>query len=153
MRSREYWQRRSEQIAKLQYRKADEYVEKLLKEYQKAIRSIERDMESFFARYAVENEITMDEARKLLTISELNEFKMTLEEFIEKAKNNADGRWTKQLNEMYYRTRISRLEALLTQIRQEVELLTGSVQKGSESLLEDVYEDTYYRTLYEVQKG
>jgi len=153
MRSREYWQRRSEQIAKLQYRKADEYVAKLLKEYQRAIRSIERDMESFFARYAAENEVTMDEARKLLTRDELNEFKMTLEEFIEKAKNNADGRWTRELNNVYYRTRISRLEALLTQIRQEVELLTGSVQRGAESLLGSIYEDIYYRTLYEVQKG
>src|SRR5690606_10531220 len=153
MRSREYWQKRSEQIAELQYRKADEYAEKLLKEYQRAIRSIQKDLEVFYARYAENNEITMDAARKLLTGKELNEFKMTLEEFIEKAKNNADGRWTKQLNETYYRTRISRLEALLTQIRQEVELLAGSVQKGSESLLEDVYKDTYYRTLYEVQKG
>src|SRR5690606_35483211 len=153
MRSREYWQRRSEQIAKLQYRKADEYIAKLLKEYQRAIRSIERDMESFFARYAVENEVTMDEARKLLTRDELNEFRMTLDEFIEKAKNNADGRWTKQLNETYYRTRISRLEALLIQIKQQIEMLTGSVQKGAESLLGGIYEDTYYRTLYEVQRG
>lgn len=153
MRSREYWQRRSEQIAKLQYRKADEYAAKLLKEYQRAIRNIERDMESFFARYAVENEVTMDEARKLLTRDELNEFRMALDEFIEKAKNNADGRWTKQLNETYYRTRISRLEALLIQIRQQIEILAGSAQKGAESLLGGVYEDTYYRTLYEVQKG
>lgn len=153
MRSREYWQRRSEQIAKLQYRKADEYAAKLLKEYQRAIRNIERDMESFFARYAVENEVTMDEARKLLTRDELNEFRMTLDEFIEKAKNNADGRWTKQLNETYYRTRISRLEALLTQIRQQIEMLTGSAQTGAESLLGGIYEDTYYRTLYEVQRG
>src|SRR5690554_4415983 len=153
MRSREYWQRRSEQIAKLQYDKADEYAEKLLKEYRRAIRSIQRDLEVFYARYAENNEITMDVARKLLTSKELNEFKITLEEFIEKAKNNADRRWTRELNNIYYRTRISRLEALLVQIRQQVEMLTGSVQKGSESLLGGIYEDTYYRTLYEVQRG
>jgi len=153
MRSREYWQRRSEQIAKLQYRKADEYVEKLLKEYRRAIRSIQKDIETFYARYAIENEVTMDEARKLLTRDELNEFRMTLDEFIEKAKNNADGRWTKQLNETYYRTRISRLEALLIQIRQEVELLLGNAHAGTQELLAGIYEDSYYRTIYEVQRG
>src|SRR5690606_21096934 len=152
-RDREYWQRRSEQVALMQYKKADRYAKRLLKEYQRAIRRIERDIESFYARYAVENQITMDEARRLLSNDELAEFRMTLEEFIEKAKNNADGRWTKQLNETYYRTRISRLEALLTQIRQEVELLAGSAQTGTQELLASIYEDTYYRTMYEVQKG
>lgn len=153
MKSREYWRRRSEEIARLQYDKADEYAEKLLKEYQRAIRSIQKDIEVFYQRYAENNEITMSAARKLLTGKELNEFKMTLEEFIEKAKDNADGRWTRELNNIYYRTRISRLEALMTQIRQEIEMLTGSAQKGAESLLGGIYEDTYYRTLYEVQKG
>src|SRR5690606_36049723 len=138
---------------KLQYDKADEYAEKLLKEYRRAIRSIQKDLEVFYARYAENNEITMDVARKLLTSKELNEFKITLEEFIEKAKSNADRRWTRELNNIYYRTRISRLEALLVQVRQQIEMLTGSVQKGAESLLGGVYEDTYYRTLYEVQKG
>ena len=152
-RDREYWQRRSEQVALMQYKKADRYAKRLLKEYQRAIRRIERDIESFYARYAIENQITMDEARRLLSNDELAEFRMTLEEFIEKAKNNADGRWTKQLNETYYRTRISRLEALLTQIRQEVELLAGSAQTGTQELLASIYEDTYYRTMYEVQKG
>ena len=152
-RDREYWQRRSEQIALMQYKKADRYAKRLLKEYQRAIRRIERDIESFYARYAVGNQVTLDEARRLLSNDELAEFRMTLEEFIEKAKDNADGRWTRELNNVYYRTRISRLEALLTQIRQEVELLAGSVQTGTQELLASIYEDTYYQTMYEVQKG
>src|SRR5690606_17048498 len=98
MRSREYWQRRSEQIAKLQYDKADEYAKRLKKEYERAIQSIQRDLEVFYNRYAVNNEITYVEARKILNSKELNEFRMSVEEFIRKAKNNADGRWTRELN-------------------------------------------------------
>lgn len=150
---REYWRRRSEQVALMQYEKADRYAEHLLKEYQRAIRSIERDIDVFYARYAVENQVTMDEARRLLTAGELREFRMTLEEFIERAKNNVDGRWTRQLNATYYKVRISRLEALLIQIRQEVEVLLGNVHAGAQELLEGIYEDTYYRTVYEVQRG
>jgi len=150
---REYWRRRSEQVALMQYEKADRYAERLLKEYQRAIRRIERDIEAFYARYAVENQVTMDEARRLLTAGELREFRMTLEEFIEKAKNNVDGRWTRQLNAASYKARISRLEALLIQIRQEVEVLLGNAHAGTQELLAGIYEDTYYRTVYEVQRG
>lgn len=152
MNSAEYWRKRSEENAQLQFDKAEEYVEKLLKEYEKAMSSIKRDMEVFFQRYAEENSVSLAEARRILTSDELKEFKMTLEEFIEKAKNNADGRWTQQLNNVYYKTRVSRLEALLIQIRQEVEMLTGKMQESIKELLENVYTDTYYRTLYELQK-
>jgi len=42
---------------------------------------------------------------------------------------------------------------LLTEIQQQVEVLAGSRQKGTGELLGDVYEDTYYRTIYEIQRG
>lgn len=151
--SRDYWRRRSEQIAKLQYEKAEEYTEKLKREYEWAIQSIERDLVVFYERYAANNEITLAEARKILNSNELNEFRMSVEEFIAKAKDNADGRWTKELNNVYFMTRVSRLQALLVQIRQQIEMLIGSLQEGTKNLLSDTYTDTYYRTLYEIQRG
>src|SRR5690606_25042433 len=153
MKSREYWRRRSEEIVRLQYDKADEYAEKLKREYERAVQSIERDLVVFYERYAVNNEITLAEARKILNSNELNEFRMSVEEFIAKAKDNANGRWTKELNNVYFMTRVSRLQALLVQIRQQIEMLIGSLQEGTKNLLSDTYTDTYYRTLYEVQKG
>ena len=153
MKSAEYWAKRSEQIAKRQHLKADRYAYELGREYGRAMQSIQRDIEAFYGRFAENNQIDLAEARRLLTAGELREFKMTLEEFTEKAKNNADGRWTRQLNNVYYRTRISRLEALQLQIRQQVEMLAANQQKGMRELLGDVYEDTYYRTLFEIQRG
>lgn len=153
MKSREYWRKRSEEIEEQQHEKAEEYIERLKKEYERAIQSIQRDIEAFYERYAINNEISMAEARKLLSKSELKNFRITLEEFIEKAKDNVDGRWTRELNNIYYRSRISRLEALLTQIRQEIEMLAGGMQEGTKNLLSTTYTDTYYRTLYEIQKG
>jgi len=153
MKYAEYWKKRSEQIAKRQYEKAERYEADLRREYYRAMRSIKHDMEVFYARFANNNEIDMAEAKKLLNAGESKEFKMTLEEFIEKAKNNAEGRWTRQLNNVYFKTRISRLEALLIQIRQQVELLAAKRQDGAKKLLGDIYTDTYHRTLYEIQKG
>jgi SPP1 gp7 family putative phage head morphogenesis protein len=151
--SREYWQKRSEQVAQLQFDKADEYVAKLQREYERASESIRQSVEVFYQRYAINNEISLAETRRLLTGKELTEFKMSLEEFTAKAKDNADGRWTQLLNSIYFKTRISRLEALEIQIRQQVELLTGNRQKATRALLADAYEDTYYRNIYELQKG
>lgn len=154
MKSAEYWQKRTEELGARQFRKADSYNERLKRQYARAQLSIKRDMESFYQRFADNNGIIdMAEARRLLTSGELKEFKMTLEEFREKAKNNADGRWTKQLDNVYFRTRISRYEALQVQIRQQVELLAASEQAGVTALLDDTYIDTYYRSVFEVQKG
>src|SRR5690625_1761468 len=148
-----YWKKRSEQVSLRQHAKTDRYAASLGREYGRAMQSVRKDIEAFYGRYADNNEINLAEARKLLTKPELSEFKMTLEEFTRKAKNNADGRWTQQLNNAYYRTRVSRFEALEMQIRQQVEMLAASRQQGLGSLLGDVYEDTYYRTMFEIQKG
>lgn len=153
MKSAEYWQKRAEQVANRQHLKANEYIASLRREYDRAIHSIQRDIEVFYQRFAVNNEIDMASSRKLLTSGELKEFRMSLEEFIEKAKDNADGRWTKELNNAYYKTRISRLEALQIQIRHQIKTLNESVQGGRLALSVDVYNEVYYRSIYEVHKG
>lgn len=153
MKSADYWQRRAEASAKIQHVKADDYIERLSKEYDKAIASINHDIEAFYGRFAVNNQISFLDAKRTLDKGELKEFRMTLEEFTKLAKNNTDGQWTKVLNNVYYKTRVSRLEALLIQVRQQAELLAGSEHSGVTELLKDTYKEGYYRTLYEIQKG
>jgi SPP1 gp7 family putative phage head morphogenesis protein len=153
MRSGAYWQKRTEQIARRQFQTADEYALTLAREYERAMVTTKRDIEVFYQRFATNNQITLAEARRLLTTGELREFRMTLEEFTAKAKDNADGRWTRELNNVYYRTRVTRFEALQVQIRHQVEMLAGSRQLGARGLLADIYTDTYHRTIFEVQKG
>jgi len=153
MKPPDYWKKRSEQIARRQFIKADAFEVAQRKEYDRAMKSMQRDIEVFYQRYSTNNEVTMAEARKQLTAGELKEFKMTLEEFTSKAKDNADGRWTQELNNVYYKTRVTRLEALQTQIGQHSEMLAGSRQESTEKLLGDIYTDTYYRNIYEIQKG
>lgn len=153
MKPAEYWRRRSEEVAARQFAKSDAYLAELAKEYARATEEIRRAIEIFYQRYAENGQVSMAEARRQLSGEELRRFKMTLEEFIAKAKDNADGRWTKQLNEVYYRVRVSRYEALLTEIQHYVEILVGSRQRRIGELLGEVYEDTYYRTIYEIQRG
>lgn len=153
-RSQEYWRRRAEQIARRQFRTAEEYARELIREYRRAMASIQRDLEVFYRRFADNNGIvSLAEAQRLLDAGELEEFKMTLEEFIAKAKENADGRWTKVLDNVYIRTRVKRLEALQIQIQHHVEMLMGTRQQGMRELLTEVFTETYHRTLWEIHRG
>ena len=153
MKSAEYWRKRSEATARMQHVKADMYNASLAEEYDKAIMSVTEDIQAFYGKFAVNNQVSLADARKTLDKGELKEFKMTLEEFTAYAKDNADGRWTKTLNNVYYRTRISRLESILIQIRQQAEVLHMSAHTGLEGLMTDNYKEGYYRTLYELQRG
>lgn len=153
MRSQDYWRKRAEQTANRQFDKVDQYAVDLKRQYDLSLRSIQKDLESFYLRFAKNNQVSLAEAQRMLTAGELAEFKMSLNEFRKKAKDNLDGRWTKELDNVYYRTRVTRLEALRIQVRQQIELLAGSQQTGTGKLLSGVYEDTYYRTLFEINKG
>jgi len=154
MKSSTYWQKRSEQIHNEQFRKTDKYIDTTLKrEYDRAMRSMQRDIEVFYQRFSVNNEINLADARKLLNSDQLKEFKMSLEEFTELAKNNPDGRWTQILNNVYYKVRVTRLQALQIQIEGAIQGVNVKQDGQMTGLLEDVYTDTYYRTIFEVQKG
>ncbi|WP_085829382.1 minor capsid protein [Clostridium massiliodielmoense] len=153
MKSKDYWKKRSEQIANKQFSKTDAYISKLCLEYQEALYSIKKDIETFYQRFASNNQVTLDEARRLLNSNELSEFKMDLKEFRNKAKNNIDDIWEQELNNVSYKVRISRLQALQTQINNEIRLLYSKQQIDVTGLLNDIYEDTYYRNIYEVHKS
>ncbi|WP_282804568.1 minor capsid protein [Clostridium tetani] len=153
MKSKDYWKKRSEQVARKQYKKVDKYINSMQLEYEIAKDSIQKDIESFYSKFAANNEISLQDARRLLNSNELREFKMDLKEFTNKAKNNIDDKWEQELNNVSYKVRISRLQALQTQINNEIQLLYSKQQNDVTSLLSGIYEDTYYRNIFEVHKG
>lgn len=153
MKSADYWKKRSDQIASRQFKKADSLNDRLELEYRRAYKSIQKDIDAFYGRFASNNQVTLIEAKKILDKGELKEFKLTVEEFTKLAKGNESGSWTKELNNVYYRTRITRYEALQIQIRQQIEMLKAQEYQELTTLLSDTYTDTYHRTLYEIQKG
>ena len=94
----EYWKKRNSELLKIHAQKADDIERELIKEYERSLNSIKKEIETFYARYAGENGISMAEARKQLSRDELKGFKLSLEEFREKALDNADGKWTTMLD-------------------------------------------------------
>ncbi|MBQ8299512.1 MAG: minor capsid protein [Clostridia bacterium] len=153
MKNSTYWKKRFDEIAQIQFDKADEAEKELIKAYQKADLYIKERICLYYERYAKDYAISLYDSEKLLSVSELDDFRMTLEEFKEKAVNNQDEKWTRELEEEYLRSRISRLQALKFEINNKIKELKHEQDKINIPHLKDVYSDTFYRTAYELEKG
>lgn len=154
MRSQEYWAKRSEQIALAQHKRADEYAQRRLKgEYVRAMSDMGKEIDAFYSKFALNNSVSYADALKLLKGNELDEFHMGVERFIELAKDNPDGRWTKLLNNASYKVRVSRLEAIQLQMEGVIQSLSMAEDKALSELLKSIYSDSYYKTVYTLQKG
>ncbi len=131
-----------------------EYVQNLERQYDKAIRDIESDIVRWYQRFAKNNEISLNDARKLLNSQELEEFKWTVEEYIKYGKENAvNGAWIKQLENASARVHISRLEAIKLQLQQQAEVLAAKQTEAVKGVSGEVYKSSYYHTAFELQKG
>ncbi len=149
-----YWQRRMELLEEMQIKKGENYLKDLDDQYRKASREIESQISVWYRRFAANNKITMTEARRLLTTSELKEFQWDVNEYIKYGKENAfNQRWMQELENASARVHISRLEALKVQLQQQVEVLYGNQVDGIDDLLRGIYKDGYYHTAFEIQKG
>ena len=82
----EYWQERSEQNIILTEQLANSYNEQLAREYNKVIKSLQQQLYEFYALYASENGLTLQEAQKKLSSKELKELRATIDEYIEEAQ-------------------------------------------------------------------
>ena len=152
--SNEYWAGRFDQIEQAQNNKSVRYIRELEKKYSLAFKDIQTKIDSWYNRLAKNNEVTVEEARKLLNKSELKEFRWTVEEYIKAGKENAiDQRWLKELENASSRFHIRRLEALQLEIRHQIEMLMNEAQIDMYDTLKEVYKDGYYKTCYEIQKG
>ena len=152
-RNASYWAKRLEELAENQNLKGDEYVKASEKLYRKAQKSIEDKINAWYGRFAKNNDISFSEAQKRLKTDELEEFKWTVEEYIEKARQSADGSYLKELENASARVHVNRLEFMNTQLEAAARLLYNNTESGLKGLLGDIYEDTYYRSIFEIQKG
>ena len=150
----EYWIKRFEELEKAQILNETKYIEELQEEYEKALNSIKKEINNWLVRFAVNNQISLKDAKKWLNISELKELKWDVEEYIKYGQENGiDLIWKKQLENASAKIHISRLEAIQIQIQQQLEKLYYNEEQTTRDFIIESYKDTYYQTAYELQKG
>lgn len=154
MKNKDYWARRMEILQEAQLKKGQTYLDDLEKQYRIALANIEREITLWYERFADNNKITMAEAKKMLNLDQLKEFRWNVEEYIKYGRENAlNQQWMKELENASARVHVSRLEALKLQMQQQVEVLYGNQTDDLDKLLRNIYSERYYHTAYEIQRG
>lgn len=149
-----YWQERFLEEEERINKDARAYARRIEQQYDIALRNIERDVNDWYMRIAKNNNVSLLEAKRMLSAKELAEFKWSVKEYIKAGETNAISPiWMKELENASARVHISRLEALKIQIQNEVEGIYGVRDKEMQNYLVRTYGETYYHTAYEIQKG
>ena len=147
--NRAYWRKRAVRQAQQQMQADEKLNQDIAREYERILHELDQELASFYTRYAENESISFTGARRLLKDAEFEDFRMSLDEFREKA---IAGGYDKELNEIYLRTRVSRLQALQTQIRLRIQELFQEQQEQMHDHLAGIYTDTYYQTVYAVSQ-
>lgn len=154
MKNSEYWSKRLEELEKAQILSETKYTETLKEEYDKALNSINKEINSWLARFSINNQISLKDSKKWLNENELKELKWDIDEYIKYGQENGIHLiWKKELENASSKVHISRLEALKIQIQQEIEKLSYKEQNTTKDFIIESYKDTYYKLVYELQKG
>lgn len=154
MKNAEYWKKRFELLEQKQNQIGVQCFSDIEKQFMQAQKQLEGQLSAWYQRFADNNGISMQEARKWLTAAELEEFKWDVNQYIRYGKENAvNGQWVKQLENASARYHISRLEALKLQTQQSIETLFGNQLDSIDKTMKNVYRSGYYHTAFEIQKG
>jgi SPP1 gp7 family putative phage head morphogenesis protein len=150
----DYWQKRFQAVEEMNNKRAKGTVQAVTPAFDKAQAQIEKEINAWYARFAKNNQIDLQEAKKLLNTRELKEFRWDVQEYIKYGKQNAlDQAWMKQLENASARFHISRLEALKIRTQNAAERAFGNELDQLDQMAARIYMDDYYHTAYEIQRG
>lgn len=152
--SKDYWRKRFRILEQASNDYGLETYYRIEPSFNKAMRNIRKEIEYWISRFAKNNKVSMQEARKILNKNELKEFKWDVDDYITYCKENElDGRWQKQLENASAKFHISRLEALELSIQQNIEVVFGNELDEIDKMAKKILTENYYQSIFEVQKG
>lgn len=154
MKNSDYWKQRFEQLEVAQNQIGGSALGEIVQQYNEAQKQIEGQIARWYQRFADNNGITMAEARKWLSASDLKELKWDVQEYIKYGQDNAlMGGWMKELENASAKYHISKLEALKIQTQQSLEVMFSKQLGTMTGAMQDVLESGYFHTIYELQNG
>ena len=153
--NRDYWAERALTRENEAYLRGANLSGKMFREYEAAAKSIRRQIDSFYSKYAGKYGLTYDQAVRLLSRKEFQEWKATLGDYVATIEATTDPSvkavLKAQLDALSANSSISRLEALQGQIDL---ILNDLWKRGVEQMKEELGEgfvEGYYKKSYDLQ--
>ena len=153
MKSADYWKKRAEARMDRGMAAADAVLDQLERAYAKASRELQGDIRRLYEKYGDEYGLSYADAIKEIATSEYKDWRFTLAEYVERIRETGDAELLKELDTLATRARVTRLQTLETAIKVNTAELGRKGETLVTQLLGDTYENTYYRSAYDFQRG
>lgn len=146
-----YWQQRIIDADARKEAAIAKALPELLSHMQDARRSLEKEINAFYARYATNNKVTLAEAQKALSLSELADFKGDLKAFRKLAKQSI-GTFNLKVDNLSVKARITRLEALHAQVDAVLQNCYQQQRAVIEGAAGALAQEQYLHALYDIEQ-
>lgn len=148
-----YWARRSIEREEEWNKKSRETIEKeLASQYERSAIRIQGNIEKLYGKFARDNGLSKEEARKLITGTEYRTWRKDIEEYVKEYKETGNPKTLLELNTLAMRSRISRLDKLYSETLIELDKLGQNADKAVTKFLKEAYKDNRLHSAYELAK-
>lgn len=148
-RERSRWIERAKERVLSNAKLTDSCAAELMFLYDETAAQLEDEIYALFEKYAVDNKLTTAEASRLLSGGEYKRWRKRIEHYVTEAET--DSGVLRELNTLSMKSRISRKEAVLTEVYHSMAMLSGETESRLTELLSDVYKTNYYRGCFDLQ--
>lgn len=139
----DYWEQREKEWISSRIKKDQSYLDKMAERYQVLIGDIEKQVNSFYSKYALDNGLSMSEAIRKVDKFDVKAFEREAKRLVESRDFSANA--NKQLKIYNATMKINRLEYLKAQVGLELVKVTNKEQKELEEYLNTAYLDEVKR--------
>lgn len=153
MKSREYWHQRMLDRDKKSKLSEDKIIKKIRKAYHNAYIEISKELNDFYNKYAIENNLTYTEATKLLNLIELGEYRDKVQELRELYNKTNSKEILIEWQRIGARENVTRLQSLLDAIDIQLIKHTNNMQMTMTDHLTGAYKRTYKEALKDVGRS
>lgn len=141
--NKSYWLKRSEELDKVAKMTEKEVMKKLSALYRDAFRSIEKEVNDFMMKYAVDHKLDYATATQMLTPIDLAEYNEKIQELHAMYRDTKSEYIKIEIERLKARSKITRLRALQDAINVELCKVTHEYQMTLEDTLIGLFSDQY----------
>ena len=141
--NKSYWLKRSEELDKVAKMTEKEVMKKLSALYRDAFRSIEKEVNDFMMKYAVDHKLDYTTVTQMLTPIDLAEYNQKIEELYAMYRDTGSEYIKIEIDRLNARAKITRLQALQDAINVELTKVTHEYQMTLEDTLIGLFTEQY----------
>ena len=141
--NKSYWLKRSEELDKVTTKVEKEVMKELSALYRDAFRSIEKEVNDFMMKYAVDHKLDYTTVTQMLTPIDLAEYNQKIEELYAMYRDTGSEYIKIEIDRLNARAKITRLQALQDAINVELTKVTHEYQMTLEDTLIGLFTEQY----------